>query len=138
MFPDGTVHWEKGETPIALSLGETTYDGNFSGGIPLAGTVSAEAIRLYLVTSDKVFEELDDDETVECHEIKDGDNLYLLTYRWTYNEGDVTVEKTGKQLEGVEREDTILGIKLRVQTNLAYLSLTSSYLTHILTINLQK
>ena len=28
------------------------------------------------------------------------------------------MEKTGKQLEGVEREDTILGIKLRVQDQL--------------------
>ena len=94
------------------------YYGNFSRGSPRAGTVNAEATRLYLIVDDQVFEELDDDKTVEYHEIKDGDNLYLLTYRWTYNEGDVTVEETGKQLEGVEREDTILGIKLRIQDQL--------------------
>ena len=117
-FPDGTVPWVKGETPIALSLGETTYAGNFSSGGPSSGSISAEATRLYLIIEDQVFEELDDDKTVEYQKIKNGDNLYLLTYRWTYNEGDVTVEETGKQLEGVEREDTILGIKLRIQDQL--------------------
>ena len=113
--PDGTVTSEKGSRPIFLYRDETTYDGNFSGGAPRAGTVSAEVVRLYLIVDDQIFEELSEHRTVEYHEIKDGDNLYLLTYRWTYNEGDVTMEKTGKQLEGVERDDTILGIKLRMQ-----------------------
>ena len=53
--------------------------------------------------------------TVENHDIKDGDNLYLLTYRWTYYEGEITVKGTDEELQGVEREDTITGIKVKIQ-----------------------
>ena len=77
--PDGTVTSEKGSRPIVLYLPRITNYGNFSGGSPRAETVSAEATRLYLIVDDQVFEELDDDKTVEYHEIKDGHKLYLLT-----------------------------------------------------------
>ena len=77
--------------------------------------VSVEGTYLYLITKDRRFNELDDDETVENCEIKDGDNLYLLTYRWTQDEGDVFVMKTGSHIWGVEPGDACLGIKLKVQ-----------------------
>ena len=51
--PDGTVTSEKGSRSIFLYGGQTTYDGNFSGGSPRAGTVSAEAARLYLILEDQ-------------------------------------------------------------------------------------
>ena len=47
------------------------------------GGLSAEGIRLYFITEGKYFNELADDETVEHYKIKDGINLYLLSYRWT-------------------------------------------------------
>ena len=77
--------------------------------------VSLEETYLYLITEDRLFNELDDDETVENCKIKDGDNLYLLTYRWTQDEDDVLVLKTGSHIWGVEPGDTCLGIKLKVQ-----------------------
>ena len=77
--------------------------------------VSIEGTFLYLIKEDRSFDELDDDETVENCKIKDGNNLYLLTYRWTDDEGDVIVLKTGTHTWGVEPGDTCLGIKLKVQ-----------------------
>ena len=80
--------------------------------------VSAEGTCLYIITEDRFFKELDDDEIVENYKIKDGDNLYLLTYRWVINDGNVTLMKTGAKIWGVEPDDTCLGIKLRVQDQL--------------------
>ena len=73
-------------------------------------------MRLYTIKDDgATFEELVDDETVNNCNIKDGDNLFLLTYRWLYDEGDVTVLKTKSKIEGVEPDETSLGIKVKVQ-----------------------
>ena len=134
----GETIYEKGVRPLSLSQTNMTYNGANSAGCAMAGIVSAEATRLYLVTEyqandenaaenpylgksvvkpaeDRVFEELEDDKTVEYHQIKDGDELYLLTYKWTYKEAKVTVHKTDKILQGVEKEDTVTGIKVKIQ-----------------------
>ena len=88
------------------------------------GRMSAEVMRLYLITDDendddgdRSFWELHDDETVEKYKIKDDDRLFLLSYTWNY-ESNVTVTKTGRKLQGAEPEDTCLGIKLRAQDQL--------------------
>ena len=87
------------------------------------GRMSAEAMRLYLVTEDenssegRNFWELHDDETVDTYNIKDDDILYLLSYRWNF-QSNVTVSKTGRILQGTEPDDTCLGIKLRAQDQL--------------------
>ena len=78
----------------------------------------SRGMRLYIITRDKNFDELDDDETVANCQIKDGDKLYLLTYRWTDNKPDVILTKTKSKLQGVEPDDTCLGIKLRAQDQL--------------------
>ena len=81
------------------------------------GGLSAEGMRLYLITEGRYFNELADDETVEHYKIKDGYNLYLLSYRWTYK-CNVRVTKVDAPLPGVEQEDTCLGIKVKVQDQL--------------------
>ena len=89
--------------------------GEISNEVNIDG-VSEEG-TLYMITEDRHFNELDDDETVENCKIKDGDNLYLLTYRWTQDKGDILVMKTDSHIWGVEPGDTCLGIKLKVQDN---------------------
>ena len=80
------------------------------------GNVSIKQMHLYLVSEGQNFDELDDDdETVERCKIRDGDRLYLLTYRWVRNEYDVTVKKTGRKIQDVEPEDTCLGVKVKAQ-----------------------
>ena len=80
------------------------------------GNVSIKQMHPYLVSEGQNFDELeDDDETVERCKIQDGDNLYLLTYRWVRNECDVTVKKTGRKIQDVEPEDTCLGVKVKAQ-----------------------
>ena len=79
------------------------------------GLITSEGLRIYLATDDLNFNELDDDETVDSCELKDGDYLFLLFYRWLSEDGAVRVRETGMALQGVEAGDTILGIKLRVQ-----------------------
>ena len=96
---------QKSLTPESVSQDE----------IDKGGIINAEGLRIYLVTNGSNFNELDDDGTVEDCKLKDGDNLYLLSYRWLSNQGVVTVRKTGMNLQGVEAGDTCLGIKLRVQ-----------------------
>ena len=82
-------------------------------GYQAAGMIP-KSMRLYFEVDGK-FDELDDHKTVENCKIKDGDHLFLLTYTWTLNEGDVKVMKTGRKLHGAELEDTCLGIKQRAQ-----------------------
>ena len=77
------------------------------------GGLSAEGMRLYLTAEGRYYNELDDDETVEHYKIKDGDNLYLLSYRWTYK-CNAWVTKVDAPLPGVEQED----IKVKVQDQL--------------------
>ena len=80
------------------------------------GRESEAGMRLYIIKDDgDKFDELVDDETVDNCNIKAGDNLFLLTYRWLYDEGDVTVLKTKSKIEGVEPDETSLGIKVKVQ-----------------------
>ena len=82
------------------------------------GRIIFEAMRLYIIREDGSYDELgDDDETVDKYDIKDGDNLYLLTSRWVHN-CNVTVIKTGRRLRGVDEEDTCLGIKMKAQDQL--------------------
>ena len=87
------------------------------------GRMSAEAMRFYLMTEEENsgdgwnYSELHDDETVDTYNIKDGDVLYLLSYRWNVV-GHVTISKSRRILLGVEPDDTCLGIKLRAQDQL--------------------
>ena len=83
-----------------------------------AGCTIPNSMRLYLVTEEGDFDELDDEKTVEDYKIKDDDNLFLLTSSWTFDKCDVTVVKTGRKIQGVDPEDTCLGIKVRVQEQL--------------------
>ena len=78
------------------------------------GIINTEHLRIYLVTNGSNFNELDDNGTVKDCKLKDGDKLYLLSYRWLSNQGVITVRKTGMNLQGVEVGDTCLAIKLRV------------------------
>ena len=71
--------------------------------------------RLYLVSEGKYYVDLDDNETVETLRINDGDELYLLTTRWTKKEVDVREYGTGRKIRGVEPEHTGLDIRLRAQ-----------------------
>ena len=77
-------------------------------------SLSSIGSRLYRITEDLEFDELDDDKTVDNCKIKDNEVLYLLVHRWTFN-CDVTMSKTGRYLRGVEAADTCLGIKVRAQ-----------------------
>ena len=79
------------------------------------GEMSVEGMRLYLISKDKSFNELDDDEITENYKINDGDNLYVVSYRWSFNACTVIMTKNGKKIQGVEDEDSCLTIKLRVQ-----------------------
>ena len=82
--------------------------------------VSIEQLHLYTIAG-KNFDELDDDDqTVENYEIKDGDKLFLLIYKWydTLDEYKVTVMKTGRELWGLEKDDTGLGVKVKTQDQL--------------------
>ena len=86
------------------------------GGIDYKSVVkhkSVDDMRLYSVSSDGKYIELDDDRTVkDC--IRDGAKLYLLSYRWVKTDVKVTT-KSGGRLHGVEREDTCLAVKVRAQ-----------------------
>ena len=90
-------------------------DPRYEDEINKDGTITAEGLRIYLMRNASNFIELDDDETVECCTLKDGDKLFLLSYRWLTYEGDVTVRKNGAKVQGVEIGDTCLAVKLRVQ-----------------------
>ena len=86
----------------------------------LDNEMSVEGMRLYLISEDKGFSELDDDKITENYKIKDGDNLFVLSYRWSFNTRTVTMTKNGKKIQGVEDEDTYLAIKLRVQDQFGF------------------
>ena len=78
-------------------------------------------LRLYRVTAEEDYIELDDDDvTIEDYKLRDGEKLYLLSYNWIPEKDvlDVTSAKSGKNLEGVEIKDTLLGIKVRAQDQL--------------------
>ena len=105
---------------MAQSTSQMTFDVSYneSGSIhEIRGSQDGgvEGMRLYIITEDLMFDELDDDETVDNCNIKDGDKLYLLFYSWTSENRRVKVTKTSRKLHGVNRNDTCLGIKLRVQ-----------------------
>ena len=88
---------------------------------PNAESISAEASRLFTLTEDQNYLELDDEETIEQYKFQDGARLYILTYRWSYDHqhsNEAFVTKTGNLLEGVGSSDTGLAIKLRVQDQL--------------------
>ena len=84
------------------------------------GEISVEGMRLYLISENKGFKELDDDKITESYKIKDGDNLYVLSYRWGFNTCTVTMTTNRKKIQGVEDEDTCLAIKLRVQDQFGF------------------
>ena len=78
-------------------------------------SVKVEQLRLYSVSKDNKFEELDeDDRTVDNCKIKDNDRLYLLSYKWAQNL-KVAVMKTRRELWGLEKDGTCLGIKVKAQ-----------------------
>ena len=79
-------------------------------------SVKVEQLRLYLLSEDgQGFDELDEnDETLDSYKIKDDDKLYLLSYMWTWH-FIVTVKKTGRQLWGLEKDDTCLSVKVKTQ-----------------------
>ena len=82
--------------------------------------MSVEGMRLYLISEEKSFKELDDNEITENYNIKDGENLYVLSYRWGFNSCVVTMTKNGKKIQGVEDEDTCLAIKLRMRDQFGF------------------
>ena len=90
------------------------FNGQISGGYFPDSGISAEASRLYFVAEGQNFGLLDDDETVENYKIKNDDMLFLLSYRWTTNH-EVVLTKYFRNIQGVEFEDTCLGIKLKAQ-----------------------
>ena len=93
--------------------------------------LTVKSMRLYRVTKDGEYDEMDDDKTVEDYKIQDGDGLFLLTYTWERNEVQVTVRETSGKLQGVQQDDTCLGIKVRAQDQLGIpvntLKLVDSY-----------
>ena len=78
------------------------------------GGVKIEQFHLYLVTGGQNFDELNDNETVEKCKIEEGDRLYLLSYMWT-RKLDVTLNLDGRNLWGLEKDDTCLGVKVKIQ-----------------------
>ena len=77
----------------------------------LGGSMNLEPMRLCVITEDQNFNEVDDDDaTVENYKIKDGDKLFLLIYKWKSEECEIMVTKTGRKLQGVEKDDTILAV----------------------------
>ena len=77
--------------------------------------MSVEGMILYLISEEKGFKELDDNEKIENYKIKDGDNVFVLS-----NTRIVTMTKNGKKIQGVEEEDTCLAIKLRAQDQFGF------------------
>ena len=79
-------------------------------------SVKVEQLRLYSVSKDNNFDELDeDDETVDNCNIKNNDRLYLMSYKWAQHNLKVTVKKTGRELWAVEQDDTCFLIKVKAQ-----------------------
>ena len=79
-------------------------------------SLKVEQLCLYSITKDNKFEELDeDDEIVDNCNIKDNDRLYLISYKWTQQNLRVRVKKTRRELWGLEKDDTCLGIKVKAQ-----------------------
>ena len=112
-----TVKTASSASTRSLSIsqyGGNNYNGQISGGYSPDSGISTEASRLYFVASGQISRELDDDETVEHYKIKDDDRLFLLSYRWTTNR-NVFLTKAGRNIQGVELDDTCLGIKLKAQ-----------------------
>ena len=81
--------------------------------------MNLEGTHLYLVRENHIFDELCDDDTVEIRKIKDGDKLYYLAYRWSFQKCTVTLYKDNINLQGMEGQDTCLGIKVKVQDQTA-------------------
>ena len=80
------------------------------------GDLKVEQLCLYSITNDNEFEELDgDDEIVDNCNIKDNDRLYLMSYKWVQNNLKVIVKKTGRELWGLEEDDTWFVIKVKAQ-----------------------
>ena len=73
-----------------------------------------EQYRLYLVSDGQNYNELDDNKTVENCKIKEDDKLFLQSYMWRQNL-NITVKKTGRQVWGLQPDDSFLGIKVKVQ-----------------------
>ena len=111
------IHKSDGRQGLVKTKADKTVFEEISGS--LEGAVSVEGMRLYIVTEEGSFDELDDDdETVEQCKIKDGDKLHLLLYRWVDQECNVTLRKAKSKVKGVELENTCLSIKLRPQDQL--------------------
>ena len=100
-----------GEVKVKLPTRSTGSEEN------LTDSAKVEQLRLFLVTDGQKFDELDDDKTVENCNVKEDDQLYLLSYKWT-QKLKVTVKKTGRILSGCERDDTWLGVKVKAQDQL--------------------
>ena len=119
-----TLYWRLnrkdpiGEVKINLATSTKTTVTNVQLSDP-DDNVKVQQLRLYLMSEyGNYFDELDDDdETVENYKIKDGDKLFLLTYRWIH-EQTVTVTRKGRILQGLEKEDTCLGVKVKAQDQL--------------------
>ena len=75
----------------------------------------ADELRLYKVSKGDIYEELDDDETIENLKLKDDDQLYSLTYQWSPGKFQAIIDTTRRNVHGVQQEDTVLDIKLRAQ-----------------------
>ena len=77
------------KTKLAQSTSQMTFDVNYQcdsiSKITGVNGMSVEGMRLYLISKDKSFKELDDDDIIENYKIKDADNLYVLSYRWGFN-----------------------------------------------------
>ena len=84
---------------------------------------SVDDMRLYVVkvtTHGAENEELADEMTVKDHKLTDNDRFYLLSYQWV-NPATVTVTapaQGGAGVRGVEPDDTVLSVKVRIQDQL--------------------
>ena len=79
--------------------------------------MNLQGTQLYFVRQNQKYDVLTDGKTLENYDINDGDNLYLLSYKWS-KKCNVIVTKTKRKLHGVEREDICLGIKVKMQHQL--------------------
>ena len=82
---------------------------------------SVDDMRLFVVRKNNQvlnYDELCDEMTVTDHKLKDNDQLYLLSYKWTNQTSVIVTTKAGTKLLGVEPDDTFRSIKVRTQDQL--------------------
>ena len=118
---ENTIYWRLNRKDaigeVKVRLATSSKGACINRGFPDPDdSIKVDQLRLYLMSDDgQTFDELgENDEIVDGCKIRDDDKLYLLSYMWT-QKLKVTVKKTGRELWGLEKDDTCLGVKVKAQ-----------------------